>query len=176
MKTTLFIVHLLCATTSVFGQTYENNVRVVCTCQVLEFMRIPPSQRNNMAYIIKPSCPLHKPMTVQTTEDFYFFKRPKKAKTPKTKGTHIIAPASLDWTPPSVIEPILSKIKEKQIKNEKYTVNLYSNALLGCDSFNFSRGGYFPCFHVWSKWPFEMVIRKWKQSSTAVQAMSTPSV
>ena len=96
MKTTLLSILFLCVLTTAFGQTYENNVRVICTCQVSEFMRIAPSQRNSMAYIIKPSCPLHKPMAIQATEDFYFFKRRKKAKTPKTKETHIITPASFD--------------------------------------------------------------------------------
>lgn len=92
MKATLFSILLLCVLTTVFGQIYEGNVRVICTCQVSEFMRVAPSQRNNMAYIIKPSCPLHKTMTVQTTEDFYFFKKRKKAKSKRkhNTGSHII--------------------------------------------------------------------------------------
>ena len=78
----------------VFGQTYENGVRVICTCEVGKFMQIPPSQRNSMAYVIKPSCPLHKPMQIPPpTEDFYFFKRKKKAHKQRV-GTHIITPLS----------------------------------------------------------------------------------
>ena len=96
MKTIILSTLFLFTTTAAFGQTIENGIRIVCTCEVWKFMQIPPSRRNDMAYSIQPLCHLHKPIELSAPENYYIFKR-KKKKThfPNRKGTHIITHFSI---------------------------------------------------------------------------------
>ena len=95
MKTILLCTIFLLTTAAAFGQTIENGVRIVCTCEVGKFMQMPASRRNDMAYSIQPSCPLHKPAALSAPEGYYLFKRKKKKNLPSRKGTHIITPLSI---------------------------------------------------------------------------------
>ena len=84
----------LTLTTSLFSQSYPDNVRVVCTCEVYKFKQSPLLRNSGdyQVFIIAPNCPLHKPPVQAAPEDFYLFKKRKKTKSKnkRNEGSHII--------------------------------------------------------------------------------------
>ena len=111
MKTITLTTIFLLTLTAVFGQTIENGVRIICTCEVWKFMQIPPSRRNDMAYSVQPSCPLHKPPALSAPEGFFILKRKKHIY--RIEEGHISLPPSVFFRNNNIFSLY------KQLKNKR---------------------------------------------------------